>query len=676
MAVQGQETAGGGGDRARGAVNSHGHDLVSRDARPRIHRDDAGGFLAGGADLARTRAALAEIGAAGSVDLVDRGPVLASSRGVVASRGERSGPTPLDAPALIDLLSDLDGLCAAIAAVQARAVVALEVAVRADQAENDAADVPPASPDGAARPDIASRIAAREASIALRRSPAGATRLLGTSRRLVRDLPRMLAHLAHGDVGTEVAHAVSRAAGPVDAGLRGAIDAALSAALPHLDGAGIRQWQGEVDLLAHQLHPEGARDRHERARRERGVTLRRRAHGMATISITTSGIDAALVRKRLSLEAERLTVLGDRRGHQQIMADRLVDTVIGRSEELDPVTLDIGIIVTDRSLLGPEDGDAATVEGYGVVPFSAVRTCLQDALRAPEPGTEDPLGADGPAVRAVYRRLWTHPTTAELVAVESKARAFPAALRRAVLWRDGTCRGPYCDADIRQVDHVRAHAAGGATSWDNANGLCAACNQKETFTRGVVVERRVRWMTRYGQEAGRGAMSLVVRRSAMGRGVDPGEVEQVHGGMSQDVEDLDEVLQDEIPLAGRTSAALDPEHGLAPSDTGPIGRRTHVAEVTAGISEVADRIAAPAAAAGGGGVPPSGRQEVTYPGRPGGFGRVDLVWPARPDVTALWCGPLDPGEMARRPARIRRGDRPGRRARHRSRRRGPGKRND
>ncbi|MEO7745083.1 MAG: HNH endonuclease signature motif containing protein, partial [Actinomycetota bacterium] len=42
--------------------------------------------------------------------------------------------------------------------------------------------------------------------------------------------------------------------------------------------------------------------------------------------------------------------------------------------------------------------------------------------------------------------------------------------------RDRTCRTPWCDAPVRHVDHVRAHADGGPTTAANAQGLCEACN--------------------------------------------------------------------------------------------------------------------------------------------------------------------------------------------------------
>ena len=83
----------------------------------------------------------------------------------------------------------------------------------------------------------------------------------------------------------------------------------------------------------------------------------------------------------------------------------------------------------------------------------------------------------GPAWRGVWlRRLYTHPSTGTLVAMESTRRLFPAGLRRYLVARDGVCRTPWCDAPVRHADHVHPHASGGPTSADNGQGLCVACN--------------------------------------------------------------------------------------------------------------------------------------------------------------------------------------------------------
>ncbi|WP_417235736.1 HNH endonuclease [Arthrobacter sp.] len=60
--------------------------------------------------------------------------------------------------------------------------------------------------------------------------------------------------------------------------------------------------------------------------------------------------------------------------------------------------------------------------------------------------------------------------------MDSRARFFPAGLARFIATRDQTCSTPWCDAPVRHNDHVVAWAAGGRTTAENAQGLCADCN--------------------------------------------------------------------------------------------------------------------------------------------------------------------------------------------------------
>ena len=73
------------------------------------------------------------------------------------------------------------------------------------------------------------------------------------------------------------------------------------------------------------------------------------------------------------------------------------------------------------------------------------------------------------------KRLYQAPD-GRLVAMESTSRCFPGGLAELVRIRDEVCRTPWCDAPIRHTDHVIAHDDGGQTEYENAQGLCEACN--------------------------------------------------------------------------------------------------------------------------------------------------------------------------------------------------------
>ena len=228
---------------------------------------------------------------------------------------------------------------------------------------------------------------------------------------------------------------------------------------------------------------------------------------MSTLTARVGAMDAARIRKRLSLGAEKARAGGDRRGHQQIMADQFVDVLLGRGARdgdgsAGGTTMEIRVIITDRSLLAPAHADAAVIEGVGSVPYEHVREEMLQAITA----------ANGPEVKLALRNLYIDPDDGQLVAVQSRSRAFPPALSRFLRWSHLTCRAPYCDAPIRQIDHITPHSRGGATSRDNGNSLCAGDNQKEEVgvTARVITDEQgrrasVEWRSRYGQKARRAA---------------------------------------------------------------------------------------------------------------------------------------------------------------------------
>ena len=151
----------------------------------------------------------------------------------------------------------------------------------------------------------------------------------------------------------------------------------------------------------------------------------------------------------------------DDRSRGQVMADTLVERVTGRPADT-PVPVAVNLVITDQSLLGGDD-TPARMPGYGPIPAAIACRLVADA-------------AGDPRSTATLRRLYRHPTSGALVAMESRARRFPTGLARYVAVRDDTCRTPYCDAPIRHTDHAHPAADGGDTSEVNGVGKCAACN--------------------------------------------------------------------------------------------------------------------------------------------------------------------------------------------------------
>src|SRR4051812_38104564 len=152
---------------------------------------------------------------------------------------------------------------------------------------------------------------------------------------------------------------------------------------------------------------------------------------------------------------------GDGRSRGQVMADTLVERVTGRSADV-PVPVAINLVMSDEGLLAG-GADPAWITEYGPMPAAIARRLIGLAVR------------DGRS-RATLRRLYKHPASGALVAMESRARLFPRGLARFVDIRDDTCRTPYCDAPIRHHDHATPHRRGGRTDAVNGLGECERCN--------------------------------------------------------------------------------------------------------------------------------------------------------------------------------------------------------
>ena len=314
---------------------------ASGEHRPRADlpiRADREQLRIGDLDLRAVRAVLAELGAHGS-----------SSLEVMSVDGT------------IVLLEEIVGLESELESLRARTVVRLEDAVKEDCILREES------------PRQAARVARSEAARALKKSRSVAGRTLATSRRLVRSMPGMLTALSHGQMVPQAAHKVGSVVGPATPEQRRQVDEILTSRLPALEACGPLEWGDEAAKVLHALDPEGAAARHHEAKKDRHVTVRRTDHGMAQVTAVISGIDGARIRKGLSVAAESARAQGDRRGHQQIMADLFADALIGRGDGVDPTTLDVGIVITDRSLLSPAHADAALVEGFGAVPYEHAR---------------------------------------------------------------------------------------------------------------------------------------------------------------------------------------------------------------------------------------------------------------------------------------------------------------
>ena len=220
---------------------------------------------------------------------------------------------------------------------------------------------------------------------------------------------------------------------------------------------------GELRKLAARLDPASVAERRRRAEAERRVTVRPAPDTMAYLTVLLPVAQAVAAYAALAVAADSAGAAGDPRGRGQLMADTLVARVTGAptvdGRPVVPVAL--GLVMSDQALFSGAH-DTAHIAGHGPVPAGLARELLSDSLDA--------------GSRVWMRRLYTHPATGELVAMDSRQRLFRGRLRAFLDLRDQFCRTPWCNAPIRHRDHVTGVAAGGETSAEEGQGLCQACN--------------------------------------------------------------------------------------------------------------------------------------------------------------------------------------------------------
>lgn len=352
--------------------------------------------------------------------------------------------SPWDEPdeaELVDLIAALERLKAAACAAQAVATVAFDRATRA----REAAGGIPSQRRG--------RGVAAQVALARRESPSLGARHLGLAHTLVADLPHTLAALAQGQASEWAATQVWQATATLSRTDRALVDSQVG---PRLHTLSARQAGAAARAAAYRLEPRAIVEQAALAAAERRVWVRPAPDCMAYVTALLPVAQGVAVFAALTRAADSARADGDSRSRGQVMADALVSRVTGQTQA-DDVPVMVNLVMTDTALLGGSD-DVARVAGYGPVPSGVARLVTTTG-------------------RAWVRRLYTHPSTGELVAMESRARRFPPALAELVRLRDQQCRVPYCDAPIRHIDHVTPVRSGGHTTYRNAQGLCERHNQ-------------------------------------------------------------------------------------------------------------------------------------------------------------------------------------------------------
>ncbi len=299
---------------------------------------------------------------------------------------------------------------------------------------------------------------AGEVALARHDSPVRGGTHLGLASALVAEMPHTLAALECGALSEWRATLIVRESACLSVEHRREFDAELCADVSRLDGWGDKRVVAEAKAIVARLDVEAVVARSAKAAEDRCVTIRPAPDTMTYVTALLPVAQGVAVYAALKRAAD--TTFDDR-SRGQIMADTLVERVTGRPAE-QPVPMTLNLVLADTTLAGDDDAPGWLAD-YGPIPAGFARSMTGEAA------------ADA-AVKTMLRRLYRHPRSGQLVAMESPARIFPKGLATFLQLRDRTCRTPYCDAPIRHHDHARPAHRGGPTSALNGLGECEACN--------------------------------------------------------------------------------------------------------------------------------------------------------------------------------------------------------
>jgi hypothetical protein len=429
--------------------------------------------------------------------------------GVVASRPSRLG----------DLLS-VDLMTAEQKAVQLQRVQQATSVLAAYEAElvvglamdRPASDDRQRSRPGAASGEWAAQLLdedvsefyADELALILNCSRAQATRQWETSTTLRRRLPTTWAALADGWLDWPRARAIAAELGwPARESPDDVLAAVEAVVLPQATGLSISRLQALVRAELIKADPAAADRRRKKAQRDADVTVRGIGDGMGEVRATMPMPEAAEIRARADADARAAKAAGDERPIGLLRGAVLHGLVTRSWEERPGVSAHVEVVACLDTL----ESAAAGAPGAGRAPVlvdgepvtaALARELLErlDALcpgglRAPTDGTLSISVTDGEGrllVTVTRRELETAVRRGEgLCPPPAVDRYEPTPTqRRFGCARDRTCRHPGCGnrAGWADLDHVVAHADGGATDCANLCCLCRRHHRLKTHARG------------------------------------------------------------------------------------------------------------------------------------------------------------------------------------------------
>ncbi|HEX3946949.1 MAG TPA: HNH endonuclease signature motif containing protein [Acidimicrobiales bacterium] len=174
-------------------------------------------------------------------------------------------------------------------------------------------------------------------------------------------------------------------------------------------------------------------------------------------------LDGARVRSVLDGEADRIFAEARSAGRKEpadrYLADALVRVVCGETSAQPRAEVAIRVDAATLRRGAVEGDEVCEIPGIGPIPVAVAQDLLGDAF---------------------FHLVLTNGI--DVLAVTSKKRTIPQALRSALIERDRTCAVPGCNATRHlQIDHDWAFAKGGPTELGNLKRLCAPHHKMKTL---------------------------------------------------------------------------------------------------------------------------------------------------------------------------------------------------
>ncbi len=355
----------------------------------------------------------------------------------------------------VDLIAEAEKLKSALCALQAELTVDLDASVRSRDARQGV------------RPERRGRGVTAQVALARQESPARGAVLLGLAKDLATDLSCTHAALREGRINEYRAQVVAKETGCLTRTDRALVDEEVCGldadGISPVDTMGTGQLGGVIRKRVQSLDPAAVCRRNAKAEAARRVSIRPTPDTMVYLNGLLPVADGVRAFAALTKAAAALISSGDQRTKAQIMADLMVERLTGdKPAEGGGVNLDI--IISDHSLLGGGNEPAVLpgAPGAPTLPAQVARQVIAHAL-------------DSQATSWI-RSVYADPS-GRLVAMTTRRRFAVAGLADFLLIRDqGICRTPWCDAPVREHDHITPAAESGQTTEDNTQGLCQACN--------------------------------------------------------------------------------------------------------------------------------------------------------------------------------------------------------